>query len=125
LEEDMHFGVMGKRGEILTIQWFDGDVWQRRESDALTFPMFRDWYKAQVFYQDRKQEMEDEAEHAATLEDLLDYPSDAGHPVNFGIYFLFLLHSHSGSQFQILGVTTEALSNGLFVDSPCQFYGLV
>ena len=74
----MHRGIMDYRGEILSIQWFDGDVWQKRESNAITFPIFRQWYKDQIFYQNRKDEVEEEAEHAATLEELLEYPGDSG-----------------------------------------------
>lgn len=77
-DDDMHRGIMGYRGEILSIQWFDGDVWQKRESNAITFPVFRQWYKNQVFYQNKKKEAEEEAEHAATLAELLEYPSDSG-----------------------------------------------
>merc|ERR550532_645314 len=42
------------------------------------FPIFRQWYKDQIFYQNRKDEVEEEAEHAATLEELLEYPGDSG-----------------------------------------------
>jgi len=88
-DDDMHRGIMGKRGDILSIQWFDGDVWQKRESNAITFPIFRKWYKAQMFYDKRKAEAEEEAEHAATLEELLEYPGDAGTSAKF--WWLFSL----------------------------------
>lgn len=77
-DDNMHRGIMDYRGEILSIQWFDGDVWQKRESNAITFPIFRQWYKDQIFYEHRKDEVEEEAEHAATLEELLEYPGDSG-----------------------------------------------
>lgn len=77
-DDNMHRGIMDYRGEILSIQWFDGDIWQKRESNAITFPIFRRWYKDQIFYQNRKDEVEEEAEHAATLEELLEYPCDSG-----------------------------------------------
>lgn len=86
-DDDMHRGIMGYRGEILSIQWFDGDVWQKRESNAITFPIFRQWYKNQVFYEKRKNEAEEEAEHAATLEELLAVPWDAGAVGKFWYFF--------------------------------------
>jgi len=88
-DDEMHRGIMGYRGEILSIQWFDGDVWQKRASNAITFPIFRKWYKNQVFYQNKKSEAEEEAEHAATLSDLLEYPSDSG--VGGQFWYIFSL----------------------------------
>lgn len=82
-DDDMCRGIMGNRGDILSIQWFDGDVWQKRESNAITFPIFRQWYKSQVFYEQKKQDAEEEAEHAATLEELLEFPGDAGASAKF------------------------------------------
>merc|ERR1719461_1757048 len=82
-------GLFGKRGEINCIQWFDGDVWEQRNNDAITFPIFREWYKKQLFYEKRKEKALEEEEHAATLEDLLDYPSDAGCMGQFWYIFSF------------------------------------
>ena len=45
--------------------------------DCITFNAFREWYKKQIFYQEKVQEAEEEAEHAATLEELLDWPDDS------------------------------------------------
>lgn len=74
----IHRGILGKRRGIMCIQWFDGDIWERRESDdCITFTAFREWYKKQVFYEDKKKEAEEEEQHAATLEELLDWPSNS------------------------------------------------
>jgi len=72
----IHRGILGRRRGILCIQWFDGDIWERRDSDdCITFNAFRTWYKKQVFYEEKKNDAEEEAEHAVTLEELLEWPS--------------------------------------------------
>jgi len=76
-DNKIHRGIMGRRRGILCIQWFDGDLWERRDKDdCITFTQFRQWYKQQIFYKEQVQEAEEEAEHAATLEELLDWPHE-------------------------------------------------
>jgi len=73
----IHRGILGRRRGILCIQWFDGDIWERRDNDdCITFNAFREWYKKQIFYQEKVQDAEEEAEHAASLEELLDWPDE-------------------------------------------------
>jgi len=74
----IHRGILGRRRGILCIQWFDGDIWERRDNDdCITFNAFREWYKKQIFYQEKVEDAAEEAEHAATLEELLDWPDES------------------------------------------------
>jgi len=95
-EDEEHRGLLGYRRKILTIQWFDGDTWQKRKNNAITFPVFKEWYQTQVFYEDKKTAAEDEAEHVATLKDLLSWPVDSGASGQFwwlfSIAFMLIFH---------------------------------
>lgn len=115
---DMHRGLIGKRGEILVIQWFDGDIWQKRLNNAITFGDFREWYKTQVFYQDRMDQAIEEAEHAATLEELLDFPDKAGLSGQF--WWLFSLPFALAFYFSI--PDTRAYNRGTFKWAAVSFF---
>merc|ERR1719361_2738186 len=115
---DMHRGLIGKRGEILVIQWFDGDIWQKRLNNAITFGDFREGYKTQVFYQDRMDQAIEEAEHAATLEELLDFPDKAGLSGQF--WWLFSLPFALAFYFSI--PDTRAYNRGTFKWAAVSFF---
>lgn len=115
---EMHRGLIGKRGEILVIQWFDGDCWQKRLNNAITFGMFREWYKTQVFYQKRMEQAEEEAEHAATLEELLDFPDSSGLSGQF--WWLFSLPFALAFYFSI--PDTRAYNRGTFKWAAISFF---
>lgn len=82
-EGNKHRGLYGwKRDEskrkVQTIQWFDGDIWQKRDNEAITFTVFKEWYTDQVFYKKKIAKASEDAEHVSTLGELLVFPTNAG-----------------------------------------------
>merc|ERR1719433_1492630 len=70
------------------------EIWNDQES--ISFDVFCKWYQEQIFHQ-RKEEAEQEAEHAIELSELLHYPRESGFwgqfwyllvlPLMIGFYF--------------------------------------
>lgn len=96
-----HVGLLsvldeGLANERMAIRWFDNDLWEKRSNPAITFPMFKKWYEDQMFYKDKKETAEEEAEAAVTLEELLDFPSDSGLSGQFwyifSLFFMFMFY---------------------------------
>jgi len=77
-EGELCRGIVGDYKGVSTIQWFDGDRWERRSNEAITFPIFREWYRNQLFYEKRKNEVEEEEEHVQSLKELLFFPWGEG-----------------------------------------------
>jgi len=76
--KEKYRGLYGFRRKIQVIQWFDGDVWEKRDNEAITFGVFREWYTSQMFYKDKIKEAEEEAEHVTSLGELLHFPLGSG-----------------------------------------------
>jgi len=77
-DDELCRGIVGDYKGVATIQWFDGDRWERRSNEAITFPLFREWYQNQLFYDKRKAEVQEEEEHVKSLKELLFFPWGEG-----------------------------------------------